>query len=341
MTCRWAIACALALLAATGALAAATSGPAMLELVRNGTFEQQEAFWTFGPIPAAAGISVVNPYAGKWHLRLTRLYGWLPGELQVGNQHLLSGYAEQTLAISGPMVGDLVLFGDGSQSGGADVVIQVNGMQVAAFHPAAGWQAYTSPPIEFPPGAAVRLALNESALAGEWSVDNVSILAEAENPMARHRHAIVAQMVTTLKGITGSSYWSTLGSRVYTRFRAPSEIGETEFPILFVIETPIKSKFEQTDRGIKSEMHLRIIGYVRETSSDPLISNATAAINKLRDDVVAVLLADVNLLHALKAPVLFDAEEFDYGVDPVFAGFALDVTIPYFIYQGQIGPLAT
>ena len=317
-------------------------------LIVNPGFELGPAGWTLGPTlypwePPLAAIVNTPVASGAYSCALHRaLISLNPGG---GGAYIyVSGSAEQSFATIAGHVYPVSVSIYSAQSSGIPLGVYVNTgsgyVLIGQTGGTADWYLYalpsftaigTSTAIKFQPMAPQR--------AGTWYIDDVLVGPEAI--VAKHRHAVVAEMVTVLKGITGSSYWSSLASRVYTRFRAPSEIGETEFPILFVIETPVKSDFRNDDHVIKSGVTLRIVGYARETSTDPLISNATATINKLRDDVMKVLLGNLKLNGKLGGSMLFQAEEFDYGVDPIFAGFYIDVRCPYYFTAADLGPLAT
>lgn len=187
----------------------------------------------------------------------------------------------------------------------------------------------------------IRVQTRGTDPSGVWYIDDGLVGAlSVEERVARHRHLIIAEMVAVLKTITGNNvYWNDIGGRVYLRGRAPgSEVSEGEIPVLFVLEPPERSDFRNDDHGLKSQVHLHIVGVVRETSTDPLVSNASAAASKLRDDVVKCLLTNLKLNGRATAPIMFRDELFDVGLDDTYGSFGLSVTVPYHIFAADLGP---
>ncbi|MGQ0797574.1 MAG: hypothetical protein ACT4OI_06920, partial [Methanobacteriota archaeon] len=207
-----------------------------------------------------------------------------------------------------------------------------------------GWSFWDagSRVLSAPPGAIKIQPLGAGSATGSWQIDDLMVGQEMarEIALAKHRHAILAELVVVLKGINGVGYWTNLGGRVYQRFLAPSELSDGEFPALFVVEQGELSGIRNDEHGVKCEVHAAIYGWVREKSEDLKVTTAADDASKLRDDVFRALLGNVSLNKKLSAPLLFRGEAIETGLDGTHGGVRVDVTLPYHLFQAELGPLA-
>jgi len=159
--------------------------------------------------------------------------------------------------------------------------------------------------------------------------------------MPRSRDAILAELVTVLKTITGTAYYSDLGSRVFRRFRNPMEASsDGPLPAVYVVEAGTTQTIRNDDRSVRVEIQAEIIGYVAEDSTDPRVSNAATAASKLHDDIMRALLSNLRLNGQCPAGLLFRDCVVDGGLDDVYGGVRIGITLPYHFTAADLGPLA-
>jgi hypothetical protein len=177
---------------------------------------------------------------------------------------------------------------------------------------------------------------------GGFNVDDVSLDdITLEHALVKRRDDILNELVVTLKRITGTAYWNDVGGRVYRRDRPLAEMDpNSEFPALFVYEAGESSSYTNDDQGVETDIHALICGVCRETSQDPLVTTAATTASKLHDDVCRALLGNERLSGKLQRPLLLRDHSVFAGVDPDFAYLFVTVTLPYYFFYRDLGPLA-
>jgi hypothetical protein len=308
--------------------------------ITNPGFEDGATGWILGPsypwlLPFASIVAF--PHTGSAALRLARQEYTVEGG--GGPSVTVSGFAEQVVTVPpGQVVLSLWTYGDAAN--GTQLAIYLNGALYARTSTlGAGWRLW-APPAFTPSSVPFTLrvqSLGISGWHGVWLVDDLAIGTGAI--VARHRHAIIAEAVTVLKTIAQPTYWTALGGRVYTRFRAPSECAG-EMPILFVVEHEDETPIDHGDHMVKAMIHLHVIGFVKERSTDSRATTTADDANKLSDDVRAAFLRNPKLGGKLGGNAKLLADSFKYGMDPEFGAMALLVELPYYYGPNDIGPNA-
>lgn len=153
----------------------------------------------------------------------------------------------------------------------------------------------------------------------------------------RSRNQIVDALVSSLKQIGGASYNMTLTTNVFRRFRLANEVSDGEFPIVFVTETGESSPIRTDERSLKQEIHVSVVGFVRERSTDPRVSTAATDAANLHDDIVKRLMID-SRLGILQVPLRIVESEVMGGADPVWGYCQLHVAMSYYHDGTDLGP---